>query len=230
MKHGMVKFLTVGNNMHENYEFFQGGLDGANSYTLYVTYRCNWFCNYCSEDTHNRNDVTLEDLQRKVAELPNGSDVAITGGEPGLLKHEVMQWLLTELKAKDCFINVNTNGTFFKKHRDLCHLPDSFLYHCSEHLDDEEIWIPEHVDMAKIDFQLVVTDDTVDRLEHYINKYSNIKFLIFGADNVIGKGLSRSNGFKVYAKYKDKINPDSYMSLITTCREVNDIRKLKALR
>jgi organic radical activating enzyme len=222
--------MTAGNDMHENYEFFQGGLDGANSYTLYVTYKCNWFCNYCSEDTHNRNDVTFEDLQSKVEALPDNCDVAITGGEPGTLKRDVMAWVLTRLKEKGCFINVNTNGTFFKKHKELCHIPDSYLYHCSEHLEDEEIWIPEHVDIAKIDFQLVLTDDTMHRLEYYVNKYPNIKFLVFAAGNVIGKGLSRTNGFKIYKEYKDRIDPNSYIHLITTCREVNDIRKLKALR
>jgi organic radical activating enzyme len=195
-----------------------------------LTYKCNWFCNYCSEDTHNRNDVTYADIQRKVNEIPAGSDVAITGGEPGTVSKEVMIWVIDQLKAKGCFININTNGTFFKKHRDICHIPDSYLYHCSENLDDEEIWIPEHVDRAKIDFQLVITDDTMDRLEYYVNKYPDIKFLVFGADNVIGKGLSRANGFKIYKEYKDRINPDSYIHLITTCREVNDIQKLQALR
>ena len=215
--------------MHESYEFFQGGLDGANSYTLYVTYKCNWFCNYCSEDTHNRNDVTDEQLEAKVNAIPPNSDVAITGGEPGLLSRPKMAWLLNELKSKNCFININTNGTFFKKHKELCHIPDSFLYHCTENLEDD-IWIPEHVDINKIDFQLVITDHTMDRLQHYIDRYPNIKFLVFGADNVIGEGLSRANGFKVYAKFKDRIDPNSYLHLITTCREINDIKKLKALR
>jgi organic radical activating enzyme len=222
--------LIAGTTMHENYEFFQGGLDGANSYTLYVTYRCNWFCNYCSEDTHNRPDVEVEDLRKKVEALPDGCDVAITGGEPGTLKRDVMEWLLTRLKEKGCFINVNTNGTFFKKHKDLCNIPDSYLYHCSEHLEDEEIWIPEWVDQTKIDFQLVITDDTMHRLSYYVDKYPTIKFLVFGADNVIGKSLSRANGFKIYKDFKDKIDPNSYVYLITTCREVNEIKKLKALR
>jgi organic radical activating enzyme len=174
--------------------------------------------------------VTIEDLRRKVESLPDNCDVAITGGEPGTLKRDVMEWLLKRLKEKGCFINVNTNGTFFKKHKDLCHIPDSFLYHCSEHLEDDEVWIPEYVDIAKIDFQLVLTDETMNRLEYYVNKYPNIKFLVFGADNIIGKGLKRENGFKIYTEFKDRIDPNSYMHLITTCWEINNIRKLKALR
>jgi len=216
--------------MHDNYEFFQGGLDGANSYTLYVTYKCNWFCNYCSEDTHNRNNITFDEIKQKVSAIPAGSDVAITGGEPGTLKKDVMFWILSELKDKGCFVNINTNGTFFKKHKDLCHIPDSYLYHCSEHLEDDEIYIPEFVDLSKISFQLVITDDTMDRLGYYVDKYPNIKFVVFAAGNVIGKGLSRTNGFKIYTEFKDKIDPESYLHLITYCREINEIQKLKALR
>jgi organic radical activating enzyme len=226
----MEKSLTAGNNSRDNFELYRDDLVNPSCYTLYVTYKCNWFCNYCSEDTHNRNDVTIADLKRKVEQLPNGSDVSITGGEPGLLDKEIMLWLLTELKNKGCLININTNGTFFKKHRDVCHMPDSFLYHCSEHLEDDEIWIPEHIDIAKITFQLVVTDDTMDRLSYYVNKYANIKFLVFGADNVIGKGLSRANGFKLCKEFKDRIDPESYIYLMTTNKEVNQIQKLKALR
>lgn len=222
--------MIVGPTMLKKYDYIEEGLENPNSYTLYVTYRCNWFCNYCSEDTHNRQDVTIEDLRKKVEALPESSDVAITGGEPGVLSKEVMSWLLKSLKDKNCFINVNTNGTFFKKHRDLCHIPDSFLYHCSEHLDEEEIWIPDNVEKSKIDFQLVITDDTMHRLEYYINKYPDIKFLVFGADNLIGKGLSRSNGFQIYKQFKDRIDPNSHIHLITTCKEINIIRKLKALR
>lgn len=222
--------------IHEQPMFFAGGQDGENTYTLYVTYKCNWFCDYCSEDTHNRNEVTVEDIKRKLAAIPANSDVSITGGEPGVLKTEVLQMIFDDLQAKNCWINVNTNGTFFRRHQELCHIPNSFLYHCSEHLDDDEIYIPDFVDPTKIDFQLVITDDTYHRLDYYIEKYPNIKFLIFGADRVqydkkrTGKGLSRENGFKIYQKYKDRIHPNSYIYLITTCREVNDMRKLQALR
>jgi len=222
--------------MHENYEFFQGNLDSSNNFTLYVTYRCNWFCDYCSEDTHNRGIVNFEDIKAKVELIPNNTNVAVTGGEPGILKKEQMSWILNTLKEKNCAINMNTNGTFFKRHRELCDIPDSFLYHCSEHLEDEEIYIPDFVDFEKILFQLVVTDDTVHRLEYYINKYPDIKFLIYGADQIeyekgrIGTGLSRANGFAIYRKYKDVIHPESYLRLIASCREINDIEKLKALR
>jgi organic radical activating enzyme len=218
------------------HEFYQGGWDNPNSFTLYLTYKCNWFCDYCSEDTHNRNEVTVEDIQRKLSEIPANSDVAITGGEPGILSKDVLKMVFDDLTAKNCFINVNTNGLFFKRHPELCDIPQSFLYHCSEHLTEDELYIPNFIPREKIDFLLVVTDETYKRLDYYIEKYPNIKFLLFGADRVqydnhrAGKGLSRTNGFKVYTKYKDRIHPDSYIHLITSCWEVNNIRKLQALR
>jgi organic radical activating enzyme len=228
--------LIAGIAMHENYEFFQGGLDTAKNFTLYVTYKCNWFCDYCSEDTHNRRLITFEEIKQKVELIPDNTDVAITGGEPGLLKHDDMGWLLNRLKEKNCLINVNTNGTFFKKHKNLCSIPDSFLYHCSEHLEDKDLFIPDYVNFDKILFQLVVTDSTMHRLDYFVNKYPNIKFLVYGAAQIeyekgrIGTGLSRANGFKIYKKYKDVIHPESYLHLITTCWEINSINNLKALR
>jgi organic radical activating enzyme len=222
--------------LHENYEFFQGGLDGANSYTLYLTYKCNWYCDYCSEDTHNRGRISFEEIKTKVESLPDNCDVAITGGEPGVARKDIVHWVLNRLVEKNCFININTNGTFFKRFPELCHIPHSFLYHCSEHLNDEEIFIPDFIDLNKINFQLVISDSTMNRLDYYINKYPQIQFLIYGADQIqyekgrTGTGLSRANGFKVYRKYKDVIHPESYLHLITSCREINDIKKLKALR
>jgi sulfatase maturation enzyme AslB (radical SAM superfamily) len=222
--------------MHEDYKLTKDDSNEAGNYTLYLTYKCNWVCDYCSEDTHNRNSVSEDEIRQKIDTIPNGSEVSITGGEPGVLKAELLSWVLTELKNKECIINVNTNGTFFKRHPKLCAIPDSFLYHCSEHLEDEEIYIPDFIDKNKIDFQLVITDGTMHRLEYYINKYPDIHFLIFGADYVnygkgrMSTGLSRKNGFEIYRKYKDRIHPNSYIYLVTTCREVNIIRNLTALR
>jgi organic radical activating enzyme len=215
------------------YKFYGTADDG--SYTLYVTYKCNWYCDYCSEDTHNRGPVTIDEIKERLSCIPNGADVAITGGEPGILSKDTFEIIFDELTKKKCFINVNTNGLFFKRHADLCHIPSSFLYHCSEHLEEDEIFIPENVPREKIDFLLVVTDQTYQRLDYYINKYPDIKFLVFGADQIqydksrTSTGLSRKNGFEIYRKYKDRLHPDSRIHLITKCRWVNEIRNLKEI-
>jgi len=211
--------------MHDDY--YLGGYDDEGTYTLYVTYKCNWRCDYCSEDTWNRPRVN--NLQEKLDAIVEGSDVSITGGEPGILPKDIMEDVIRQLKEKKCIINVNTNGTFFKRFKYLDEQVDSYLYHCSEQLEDEEIIIPD-IDQNKIQYMLVITDDNMDRLEYYVSKYPNINFLVFGADNVIGKGLSRKNGFEISRKYRGRIDDDSHIHLITTCWEVNQMRNLRALR
>ena len=216
--------------MHEDYKFFLDGYDDAGTYTLYVTYRCNWKCDYCSEDTWNRPDVTEDELLAKVRSIHPNSDVSITGGEPGLLPKPLMETVIDQLHEKNCEVNVNTNGTFFKRFGYLCDRVDTFLYHCSENLDDTEIFIPDNVNLDKVQFMLVLTDENYTRLDSFLNKHPGIDFLVFGADNVIGKGLSRANGFKVSKEYRGRINEDSHIHLITTCWEVNQMRGLRALR
>lgn len=224
-----VKYLIVGVTMHEDYKFFEDGYDSAGTYTLYVTYRCNWNCNYCSEDTWNRADVTDQDLLRKVESITPNSDVSITGGEPGLLPKPLMETVIQQLRDKDCEIHINTNGTFFKKFNYLCDSVDGFLYHCSEDLQ-EDIYIPTHVDQQKIQYMLVLTDRNYHRLDYYLDQYPSINFLIFGADNIIGNGLSRKNGFELSRKYRGRIHDESHIHLITKCRDVHQMRGLRALR
>jgi organic radical activating enzyme len=200
-----------------------------------VTFACNWVCDYCSEDTHNRGSIDFEIIKEKVTTIPNHSSVIISGGEPGLAKKEVMNWIFEQLTSKHCYISVNTNGMFFKRYADLCATVDGFLYHCSEHLQEDEIWIPEHVDINKIDFLLVITNSTMDRLDYYINKYPEIKFTIFRATSIIkqdgsfGAGLSRGNAFKIYAKYKDRIDSNSFMHLMSNCNETSKIQAQQML-
>lgn len=204
------------------------------SYCIAVTYKCNWFCDYCSEDTHNKS-CSREELEAKLNEIVPVSDVAVTGGEPGMLDEAGMDFVITELKKKNCYININTNGVFFKKHKKWCNEVDSFLYHCSENLDiEEELYIPDFIPLEKITFQLTITDDNVDKLEAYLDKYPDIKFLVFGADEVVfdtwtTKSLSKSNGIKTAMKFKDRLDPDSRINLIARCEEVNSIRKLESI-
>lgn len=211
--------------MHDDY--YLGGYDEEGTYTLYVTYKCNWRCDYCSEDTWNRPRV--DNLQEKLDSIHPNSDVSITGGEPGILPKDIMEDVINQLAEKNCIISVNTNGTFFKRFKYLDDKVDSYLYHCSEQLEDEEIIIPD-IDQSKIQYMLVITDDNMDRLEYYVSKYPKINFLVFGADNVIGKGLSRKNGFEISRKFRGRIDEDSHIHLITSCWEVNQMRNLRALR
>ena len=140
------------------------------------------------------------------------SFVAITGGEPGVASKEHLNYIYKVLKEKNCIIQVNTNGTFFKTQKELCKITDYFLYHCSENLS-EPIYIPD-TQNYKIFYTLVITNNSYKRLENYIDKYPII-FQIVGADKNSGEYLNFKNAIKIYQKYKFKITPDSFYGLLT---------------
>jgi organic radical activating enzyme len=210
-------------------------LEENNAHYLHLTFACDWYCDYCSEDTHNRKTIRFNTIKEHAEQISPNSNVTLSGGEPGLARKEHINWVINHLKEKDCSINVNTNGMFFKRYPDLCDQIDSFLYHCSEDLKEDEIYIPSFVDRQKIDFLLVITDTNMDRLGYYIDKYPDITFTVFRAnfiarqDGRMGNGLSRSNAFKIYTKFKDRITPDSFVHLITNCLETSQMQNQKII-
>ena len=195
-------------------------------YCLTVQYKCNWKCDYCIVDTHSQKEITKDELIHKLEIIEPGSEVSITGGEPGLISKELLEFIFSELKKKHCQINVNTNGTFFEKYPEYYQYIQNYLYHCSEHLDlSIPIIIPDNPD-NKIDYLLVVTDNTYQNIEEFIKKYPNILFHIYAADPVMvngqsGKFLSKQNAFKIIKQFKDRIHPNSYKSLFNISNVAN---------
>lgn len=193
-------------------------------YSISVTYKCDWSCPYCSADTHSKRTPPAKQIKQAIDEVEPGSDVSITGGEPGFAKREILEYAFTELKKKNCRITINTNGAFFTRYPDLCELTDDFFYHCSEDLDpDVDMYRPDP--RYDVDHMIVVTDDNISRLDAFINKYPEINFLIHSADPVVvngsmGPSLSKSNAIWVYLKYKTRIHPDSLLRLLNTSSEL----------
>ena len=62
--------------------------------TLYVINQCNSNCVMCPDADYRRQlprTISLEDINRQIGAMnPQSSDVIITGGEPTLLKHELI--------------------------------------------------------------------------------------------------------------------------------------------
>ena len=183
-----------------------------------MTFKCDWDCSYCSADTHSHKTPPLENIKKIIDDVEYGSEVSLTGGEPGFAQREIIDYAFSKLKLKKCTIVVNTNGAFFTRYPEYCNLVNSFFYHCSEDLDTtKEIYIPDH--NHDVDYMLVVTDENLPRLDHFITNYPDITFLITSADPVIVKGkmsssLSKGNAIKIYLKYKDRIDADSCLRLL----------------
>lgn len=192
-------------------------------YSLPVTYKCDWKCSYCSSDTHNQITPPFEVIKERIETIEDGSEVSLTGGEPGYAKMEVIDYAVTELRRKNCLITVNTNGAFFVRYPEYCDMVNDFFYHCSEDLDIETpIYIPD--ERYKVDYMLVVTDENCSRLDYFIETYPNIKFLITKADatvidGIVGPSLSVHNAIKIYNKHKANIDTD-FLRLFERCGDL----------
>jgi len=199
-------------------------------YSILLTYKCNWFCNFCNVDTHNQPEPDFDNIKDIIESIPEGAEVSISGGEPGLLSREKMEYCIDKLRTKNAIINVNTNGTFFSNFGDLIEQIDSIYYHCSEDLDIKKgINLYNNIDYTKTEFMLTVTDDNFHNLGWFIESYPDILFKIQGADQHIVNGkpgtkLSNKNAIKIMIDYKDKVDKDSYMYLLGKCKDIEELK------
>ena len=83
-----------------------------NEVELIVTWVCNWHCEYCCVDTHNRPKLSFDDVKLKLAKVPDRSFVTLSGGEVGSMRRHEIEYILDQLEQKQCDIGINTNGLF----------------------------------------------------------------------------------------------------------------------
>jgi organic radical activating enzyme len=180
-------------------------------YILTVTYKCNWFCEYCSEDTHNKSEVFLETVLEKI-DLLHNKIVTLTGGEPGILDKDSLEKIINKLLKNNCKIRVNTNGLFIEKYPEFNKYIDKYIYHCSENLEVDF----KRYDKDNIDYVIVATDNNYDKMEKFLDHNKDIEFIILGAKRSKVK-LSYKNAFKLYKiiKDKDNVNKESLSQIIS---------------
>jgi len=201
------------------------------NYCLMATYKCNWHCPYCITNTHMQEDVKDSEILKKLNEIKEGSEVSLSGGEPGLLSKENLNIIFKVLVEKKCLISVNTNGLFFKNHPEFDELIDNYLFHFSENLELDKVNYIPTIDHRKISFMLVVTDENYPRLDEFLEKHKDIRFSIFAAVQNNSKtdkkySLSKINAFKIYTKYKDILDPESFKNLLITCKHIERNKEL----
>lgn len=181
-----------------------------NEIELIITWVCNWTCEYCCVDTHKRPTLTFKEVEEKLQNIPEGYNVTLSGGEPGAMKRHELEFIINELKHKNCTISINTNGTFIRKFRDLCDSLDTILYHCSQDILETDEIIQD--DTLNIDYLLIVTDNNFDRLGAFLDKYPNILFNLVAATNPDGINnvtLSNPNKYAMLTKYHTRMTYES---------------------
>jgi len=170
------------------------------TYCLTVTNKCNWNCEYCISDTHNNNRI-YEDALDLVKTIPDNSNVAISGGEPGLLTQEQLMKIILLLKDKNSIISIKSNGQIFK-HKEVLKEIDSIQYHCSENLDINDIVIKDYKDLTK--FLVVITDNNIHNLRNFLEYHNDIEIEII--PSVFIKPLSKKNLILLYKEFKEYFN------------------------
>jgi len=181
-----------------------------NEIELVVTWICNWHCDYCCVDTHNRPTLTMDEVKTKLDKVIPGYNVTLSGGEVGSMKRKDIEFILDELEKKNCRPSINTNGLFIKRYRNLLHRFDTILYHCSENLDlDEEIIIDPELNLQ---YLLIVTDTNFEKLEAFINKYPDIEFHLVAATMPGGiNGVTLSSRLKhaMLTRFHNRMSAES---------------------
>jgi len=179
---------------------------------LVVTWICNWQCDYCCVDTHNRPKLSMEDVRKKLEKIIPGYNVTLSGGEVGTMKRKDIEFILNELEKKECRPSINTNGLFIKKYKDLLHRFDTILYHCSENLDlnDDIIIDPE----LNLQYLLIITDKNYHKLEAFLKKYSDIKFHLVAStmpEGIKNVTLSKKLKHSMLTKFHNRMTEESKM-------------------
>ena len=171
-------------------------------YELVITYKCNWFCDYCAVDTHNQKEPNISN---KIDLIEDGSNVTLSGGELGLLKEDKLLKIIKILLNKNCNLAINTNGLFIKVHPKLFKYFEYILYHCSENLNIIDIPIdllPNEI-KHKTDYLLVLTDNNIDNLDSFLKRYPYVFKMVPSTmpNGIKGTILSKYNYFKILKKY-----------------------------
>lgn len=146
------------------------------------------------------------------------SIVTLFGGEPGLVKRDLLEKCMQILEDKQCILYLETNGTFIKRYPDLLEHFAEVLYHCSEDLDiDDEII---ETDFKRTRHLIIVHDENVVRLGSFLEKHKNIVFDIVEAtypcpDEMNGPRLSAKTKTMIITKFGSRMTRESMHRLIS---------------
>ncbi len=181
-----------------------------NDYTINLTNKCNWHCNYCLTDTHNAKERPINTILDEMTNIEKGSTISLCGGEPGMLSEQDMDKVFDKARERDLLpLDVLTNGLFIEKHYKHLKDVDSIHYHCVESLkDDIKVYdIPDNVDM---DYTVIITgseynllDDFMERHKDiFVDKYQKVSLI----PAIIYNALNKLDYIRILSKYKNIIS------------------------
>jgi len=175
------------------------------SYELIITFKCNWYCDYCIVKTHDQNPKPLKEVLREIEEIPSSVEsVTIGGGEPGILSEDDITLIINKLLERGFTIDLLTNGLFLEKYPHLMENIGETFYHCIEDISDPKSF--KRYDYKEL-YYVVVLDKP--EKENYIleilDDNEDIEFLIlFNTRPGDVSGIKSFN--RLIHRVKDKIN------------------------
>ena len=188
-------------------------------FAIMLTHQCNWRCQYCAvKNKHDQSvDVSDEAVLENAKLVAPMSIVTLFGGEPGLVKRDLLEKCMQILEDKQCILYLETNGTFIKRYPDLLEHFAEVLYHCSEDLaDEDQVRKP---DFKRVRWMIIVHDKNIDRLQSFLEKHKDIKFDIIEAtypypEEMDGPRLSRENKKMLIEKFASRMTSESLYRLL----------------
>jgi len=156
-----------------------------------ITERCNLNCKHCCvAATSYGEDISPEKIL-KIVDTLNAKEIYLTGGEP--LLYSNLEFLLSELKKREIFVSMATNGTLLEKFMKIY-----------RYVDRIQVSIdglpPEHNKLRNITFDTVVSFcKTVKKIGIPLR----ISFTIWNR-----KMANEEYLFQYFKMLKDDINPD----------------------
>lgn len=193
-------------------------LEIRNEYTLRFTYKCNWNCSYCAINNLKEKDliITHENILNCIKQIPDNSNVTISGGEPGLLEKNKIQLYLDLLKQKNCILFLETNGLFLIKYPEFENYFEKILYHCSSELELPKINL-NNLDKSKYNFLLIIHNNNIKFLKSFLDNFPAIKFDLIEATypyEITGPVLSKQNKNILITQFSKSITKDSLKRLL----------------
>lgn len=102
-----------------NTRFFISRINAPLAVSFCITKKCQLNCSYCNIPSKSQEDLSLENILKKIDELKNLGclRLSLTGGEP-FLRNDIEKILKYAYK-KGFFLTVNTNGILLRKYKKL---------------------------------------------------------------------------------------------------------------
>lgn len=175
-----------------------------------VTHECNWNCPYCAIHTHKLPPISKKQIRDKIDSIQTNKIVTISGGEPGMLDEDDIDYILNNLQKKECTLFLNTNGLFIRRYPEKISKFKQIIYHCSENLNCQD-YIIRNIP-CDTRYMIVVNDQNFKNLDQFLHMNEDIKFDIVQATyNNIGDGITLSSKNKsfILTHYYDRMTKES---------------------